>query len=139
MNTYIKRVAYTLCTLLSLVVFSSSSHAEWVGLDDSDTSTIYADSASVKVDGKLVKVWTLTNYKEIQTSGKDSYISMKVQRQYNCNDDLSRSLFIVSYLGHMGTGRSLEGFNVQNNEWRPVIPTSRNDAVLKWACKYISQ
>ena len=53
--------------LLTLLVSSGSASAEWMSLGDSDAgTTVYADSATMRREGALVKMSVLFDFKTIQ-------------------------------------------------------------------------
>ena len=64
--------------LLMLLVSSGPACAEWMSLGESDAgTTVYADSATMRREGDLVKMSVLFDFKTIQTKADVSYLSAK--------------------------------------------------------------
>ena len=71
--------------LLTLLVSSGPAYAEWMSLGESDAgTTVYADSATMRREGDLVKMSVLFDFKTIQAKADVSYLSAKAQMEYDC-------------------------------------------------------
>jgi len=46
-----------------LVAASGSAGAEWTQVGTSDTSTVYADPATISKDGNIAKMWHLLDFR----------------------------------------------------------------------------
>lgn len=134
MNTSIKRVAYTLCTLLSLVVFSPTSHAKWIDIGDSHLMTYYVDMANIRRDGNMAKVWTLIDFKSVQSLSNFTYLSTKNQYQVDCKEDISKLLYSVHFKSKMGTGDVVYTTTFPNERWEPAPPDSIRAIFSEIAC-----
>lgn len=134
MNTSIKRIAYTLCTLLSLVVFSPTSHAKWVDIGDSHLMTYYVDMANIRRDGNMAKVWTLINFKSVQFIQGKPYLSSKEQYQVNCKEEISKHLYSATFKNQMGTGDVVDTFTYRDTQWEPAPPDSIRAIMGEIAC-----
>ena len=95
--------------------------------------TIYVDSGTIRRKGYLVKVWELIDYKAIQTVAGTSFLSARVQREYDCTGDLQRTLALTKLSGNMGTGTVILT-NSDEQKWEPVDPGSIGKRLWKFAC-----
>jgi hypothetical protein len=91
--------------VLTLFLTTSEAYAEWVKTAESDDATGYGDPDTIRSKGNLVKMWILYDYKTIQTVAGDSYLSQKMQWEYDCAEEQSRLIAGYSYSGQMGTGK----------------------------------
>jgi len=138
MNTSIKRVAYTLCTLLTLVIFSPSSHAEWEKVssskgDDGTTRIHYVDQDTIVDNGDKVQMWFLTIYSSPFKGSNFTYSSVKAHEEFDCKLKANRLRYIAHYASKDGSGNPLSGQSI-DSKWEPAIPGSILAAMLKFAC-----
>jgi len=123
-------------SLITLLLLSSGpAYAEWVATVQNDQAgvTIYTDSDTIRGKGDRVKVWELIDYKTIQTVAGTSYLSARVQREYDCAGDLQRTLALTKLSGNMGTGKVILT-NSDQQKWEPVDPGSIGKRLWKIAC-----
>ena len=139
MNTSIQRIAYTLCTLLSLVIFSPSSHANWTPFNEIDTETVYVDLGSIKAEGAVVRVWRLTDFTERQEPFTNPHESMQSLVHVDCQNNLIRTTYSFTYENQMGTGQAQAAFDTPNAKWEPGIPNSVADSLAKMLCTIVNQ
>jgi hypothetical protein len=118
-----------------LLLSSGPTYAEWVATVQNDQAgvTIYIDSDTILRKGDLVNVWELIDYKAIQTMAGTSYLSARVQREYDCTRDLQRTLALTKLSGNMGTGKVILT-NSDRQKWEPVDPGSIGKSLWKFAC-----
>lgn len=120
--------------VLTLFLTTSEAYAEWVKTAESDDATGYGDPDTIRSKGNLVKMWILYDYKTIQTVAGDSYLSQKMQWEYDCAEEQSRLIAGYSYSGQMGTGKIM--FSKTNpGNWAPAMPGSTGHANWVFACK----
>ena len=122
--------------IMLLTVVSNSVKAEWdaVGIAENNSTTGYADPATIRKNGDLVKMWGLDDYKTAQVSsdGK-AYLSSMVQEQYDCKEEQRRILAISYHSGNMGRGDVVfSGSDL--GKWEPVAPRSKGEVFWKFAC-----
>lgn len=126
--------------ILVLFILSCSvglAQAEWKKLIDSPTFgglDVYVEPTSVRIDkgSGLVKMWILYDYKTGQEGFQVRYLSMKIQRQYDCKQERSRMLAQSLFGGNMATGDVI--FESTEGTWMPVGPGSIGQSLLKTAC-----
>ena len=86
--------------LLTLLVSSGPAYAEWMSLGESDAgTTVYADSATMRREGDLVKMSVLFDFKTRQTKADVSYLSAKAQMEYDCAEQRFGGLAVMYFSG----------------------------------------
>jgi len=121
--------------LITLLVLSSGpAYAEWMSLGASDSgTTVYADTATIRRDGDLVKMSVLFDFKTIQTKADVSYSSANAQMEYDCAEQRFEGLAVMYFSGNMGTGNLLDRSSGKGKRLR-VSPGSLDHALWKLAC-----
>jgi hypothetical protein len=122
--------------LLTLFLLSSGpANAEWVLVSVVDQAgvTIYVDPGTIHHKGDLVEVLELIDYKTMQTVKGTSFLSAKVQREYDCAGDRHRTLALTRLSGKMGTGEAILADSDQP-KWEPVDPGTIAKRLWKVAC-----
>ena len=122
--------------LITLLVLSTGPvYAEWVSVSVLDQAgvTIYVDSDTIRRQGDQVTMWELIDYRTIQTVAGTSYLSARLQREYDCIREVHRTLALTELSGNMGTGTVLRS-NSDAQKWAPVDPGSIAKRLWKFAC-----
>jgi hypothetical protein len=121
-----------LMMLLGLV--SSSAAAEWVELGGNETATTYADPATIRKAGNMVRMWHLLDYTKARgIEAHKPHLSVKMQNEYDCRQERSRTLAISLHSGNMGEGEILGTISAPGN-WRPVPPDTLVETLREFAC-----
>jgi len=115
-----------------LLILSWTVRAEWTLVTDtgnaSDDFVEYVDLETIRRSGGIVKMWEMRSFKEVQRAGA-SYLSAKMQNEYDCNDEKVRNIAFQTYSGTMGSGRVAEVGSTAD-AWRPISPGTV--AIIKW-------
>ncbi len=120
--------------LLTLLVSSGPACAEWMSLGASDSgTTVYADPASMRREGDLVKMLVLFDFKTKQTKADVSFLSAKAQMEYDCAEQRFEGLAVTYFSGNMGNGNLLDRSSGKG-KWIRVSPESLDQALWKLAC-----
>ena len=121
--------------LIALLVLSSGpAYAEWMSLGASDSgTTVYADTATIRREGDLVKMSVLFDFKTMQTKADVSYLSAKAQMEYDCAEQRFEGLAVMYFSGNMGNGSLLDRSSGKGKRLR-VSPGSLDHALWKLAC-----
>jgi hypothetical protein len=124
---------WSLITLL--VPGSGAAYADWVSVSVIDEAgvTIYFDPGTVHRKGDRVEVLELIDYKTMQTVTGTSFLSARVQREYDCAGDRHRTLALTRLSGKMGTGEAVPA-NADHPKWEPVDPGTIAKRLWKVAC-----
>ncbi len=121
--------------LTLLVLSSGPAYAEWVKVSDSDETgkTVYVDSATIRRNSNLVKMWQFYDYKTVQTVGGNRFLTAKEQWEFDCAEERSRVVARKEFSGNMGSG-TMVFTNSEVGKWIPVIPGSIGQTVWEVAC-----
>src|SRR5262249_22101683 len=95
---------------------------------------VYVEPTSVRIDkgSGLVKMWILYDYKTGQEGFPVRYLSLKIQRQYDCKQERSRTLAQSLFGGNMAKGDVI--FESTEGSWMPVGPGTIGQSLLGLAC-----
>lgn len=117
-----------------LAAFSCSAAAGWVKVGHNDTSTAYADPATIRKARDMVKMWSVIDYKtaKVSNSGKP-YMSLRAQFEYDCKEEQSRILYTSFHSANMVSGE-IVFMNDNPGKWGPVPPGTGDEILLKIAC-----
>lgn len=127
-----------LILIILLLLSGGPAYAEWMLVeknnDQVEVMAVYADPDTIRRKGDLVTMWTLHDFKTMQTSPSSSYLSTKVQRQFDCAKPRTRLLAFTEFSGNMGTGNVGFSDSPAEDSWIPVEPGSINQALWEVAC-----
>jgi hypothetical protein len=131
---------FILRIVLVLLVLSCSvglAQAEWKKLIDSPTFgglTVYVEPTSVRIDkgSGLVKLWILYDYKTGQEGFQARFLSLKMQREYDCKQERSRTLAQSLFGGNMAKGDVI--YESPEGTWISVGPGPIGQSLLGFAC-----
>ena len=121
--------------IMLLVLSSAPAYAEWVvvSIIDETGATVYVDPDTIHRKGDRVTMWELIDYATIQTVTGTSFLSARLQREYDCAGDLHRTLALTKLSGNMGTGKVIL-ITSDEQKWEPVDPGSIAKRLWKFAC-----
>ena len=115
-------------------VKSSSAASGWVTVVNTDIGTISVDVTTIRKAGNLAKIWSLTDFKTVQTAHNgQTYKSTKAQWEYDCNEERERTLYFSLHSENLGEGQVLHT-NAEPTKWMPVPPRSGIEIMWKLAC-----
>jgi hypothetical protein len=106
--------------ILVLLLISSPVYAEWalIGGDNEAGMALYVDPALISQNETHTTLWVLYDFKTAQTKGSgESFSSAKIQREYDCPNELTRVLKVTNYAGDMGSGKEVANQTVDNPKW----------------------
>jgi hypothetical protein len=122
--------------LITLLLLNSGpAYAEWVTLDANNQrgGTVYTDPDTIRLKGDVVTMWSLHDYKTIQTMKRTSYLSYKVQTEYDCAEERIRKLASMFFSGNMGNGNVVYSIS-KEGKWLPVSAGSLGQSEWEVAC-----
>lgn len=122
--------------MVLLTVMSGSAMAEWVKVDIGENNNGYADLATIRKNGDMVKMWILFDFKTVQKPGAKPFMSIKRQEEYDCKEEQSRTLFSSHYSKNMAYGETVYTFS-EPDKWTPVSPGSVGESFLQIACEKV--
>ena len=124
-----------LILILLLVANVGPAYAEWVEVSANKKAGViaYADPDTIRRKDNLVKMWSLFDLRTTQTGKANSYLSIKAQQAYDCEQDRSRALAYTKFSGNMGHGAEVSRV-FEEQQWKPVAPMSVGQELWKVAC-----
>jgi len=125
---------HTAIVALLLAIVSSSAMAEWLELGSSPTDTLYADPASIRIEGHTARLWALNDFRtaHVLDDGSAS-MSEKVQYEYDCQKAQWRLVYFSAHSGNMAEGEVVD-FNIVPGVWEPIPPESAVEVTWRLAC-----
>ena len=123
---------------LMLLMTAGAASAEWTAVGETrggtDDYIQYVDRATIRRNGNFVKMWGLADFKTVQTVAGDSFLSQKMQWEFDCKDEKSRLLAYHWFDGKIGNGKVVVSNGSYRDEWSPISPGSSGEALWKIAC-----
>ena len=120
--------------MMLLGVVSSSAVAEWVEVGGNETTTTYADPATIRKTGNMVKMWHLLDYTKARgIEAHKPHLSVKMQDEYDCKQERTRTIALSLHSGNMGEGEVL-GTSTDPGKWQPVSPDTLVETLWEFAC-----
>ena len=121
---------------LMLLMTVTAASAEWTISGDNDRIIQYVDRATIRRSGNFVKMWDLKDFKTMQPNPSTglSYLSAKVQSEYDCKEERSRILAFSWFSGQMGNGNAVYS-DSDPDKWEPIQPGSFVEVLWKIACR----
>ena len=119
--------------MLLLFVMSSSAAAAWVLAGRNEITSAYADPASIRRTGDMVRMWDMFDLKTARELDKKPYLSMKREVEYDCKEERSRLLFFSGHSKNMADGEVVYSSS-DPHDWEPISSSSGNETLWKFAC-----
>ena len=118
-----------------LLLSSGPAYAEWVSIDTNNQRgrTVYTDPDTIRLKGDVVTMWSLHDYKTRQTIGSISYLSYKVQTEYDCAEERIRKLASTFFSGNIGSGDVVYSVS-KEGKWQRLEPGSLGQSEWEVAC-----
>ncbi len=135
--TPFKNIIKKITLALALVLTSTDIIAEWTPLGESDKKggyTVYADLASIRKASNRVKMWILLDYKNEQKAAGVNFLSEKIRREFDCEEEQMRTLAFSLFSWNMEKGDLIRSYS-QPQRWEKIQPGSIDEIEWKQACK----
>jgi hypothetical protein len=118
--------------LLAFMLLLGAVHAwaGWTPVSGSEKTYDYIDLDTLRVDGSMRRVMTLSDRTEPDRDGDMSY---RIFLEYDCGKQKYRSLHSMFFSGAMASGRNT-GKTDRASEWRSVVDGTISAAVMKTVC-----
>jgi len=125
---------YKAILALLLAVVSGDALAEWLAVGNTDATTVYMDSATLRKAGENARILVLFDLKTpAQSAGMEPFMSTKAEYEYDCKEKRVRGLYYTLHSGNMAAGEVVrKGWGP--SEWAPVAPDALNQNLWKAAC-----
>ena len=134
-----KHKIFLLTLMLALVSTGAMAKLTKIGEDDEATFTQYVYNDTIRKKGSRVKMWNLKDFKTVQEDKPEDenaggkYLSMKMQREYDCKEERSRWLTHSMFSKNMAAGEHWS-YVGDPGDWHPVIPDSMGEKLWNIAC-----
>jgi hypothetical protein len=92
----------------------------------------YFDPATIRSNGDTIKMWHLHDFKTMQLTEGIAYSSSKNWVEYDSVSGQRRTLYFSWNSAPMGAGEAVYRLD-QPSDWRPVVPGSIAEQLLKVA------
>jgi hypothetical protein len=124
--------AYLCATLF--MICSCAAQAAWVAESKEERFTVYLDASRVVKSGDSAKVWTLYDYKAVQTGGDgQKFLSVSIQTEIDCKQGRLRLFTLLFHSGPMATGQAVTSESGAT-DWEPVSVENKGTGLWKLAC-----
>lgn len=113
-----------------------NANPKWVEISRSNNSVSYANPDAIRTEGNLVSMWFISEWPrggQVTEDGKP-FMSAKIQDEYNCKQRQQRRLAYSLHSDYMGGGALVYSESI-TDKWESVLPNSKAEAELKFACK----
>ena len=120
--------------IMLLAALSGVAVADWkiVGTTESGTD-IYVDHATITKSGNTVTLWMLEDRKKAETFAGKTFLSAKLQYEYDCKDNQRRVLQSSLYSGQKAGGNNVQT-GTKTGSWRPISAGTVSEMMWKLAC-----
>ena len=123
-----------LLLMILLVLSSGPTYAEWKSVNANNSGeTIYIDPDTVRRMGDMVEMWTLYDFKTVQSVWSISFMSRESRREFDCIGQRTRRIALTYFSGNMGSGTVVYS-DADEQKWEPVQPHSVAEILWKVAC-----
>jgi len=119
---------YLISVLLLISTAAVQAGLEQFGQSRENTS--YFEASSVQHMGTQVRVWTLTEYRQIQKAG---FLSTRSHKEMDCKNQQERTLQFLAYAENKGHGQVVAEIN-EPNAWQPIVSGTRNSRLWWRVC-----
>ena len=118
-----------------LSFFCISANAGWIKLNQNQAmdTAYFIDLKNIRGGAEKVRIWTLTDYTNIQVTKKINYQSIKSFVEINCQSKKMRILAYSLYEQSMGKGKVVFSKG-RPFEWEDVKPSTVNGLFLNVSC-----
>jgi hypothetical protein len=121
--------------MMLLAAMSSSAAAKWARVAADETSTAYADSATIRRSGNMARMWSVFDHKTaVALDNGKQYLSTRAQLEYDCKEERMRGVAVSFHSKNMARGELVHS-DLDPGSWGPVPPGTVNDALWKIACR----
>ncbi len=120
--------------MMLLAASSEIAVAAWtlVGTTESGTD-IYVEHATISKSGNRVNLWMLEDRKVAETFAGKTFVSAKLQYEYDCKDNQRRVLQSSLYSGQKAGGSNVQT-GTKPGSWRPISARRVSETMWKLAC-----
>jgi len=115
---------------LSLLLAAAPLRAEWLKVGETDMAVHYIDTATIRRDGTLARVWTVQDMKE---AGAEGVRSIRALEEYDCAQARFRYLSLTAHSAPMAGGLVIAAHDLDDT-WSARLPGAGPTAIEKIVC-----
>lgn len=120
-------------TAIALASLNGVLWAAWLEVDWNEDRTYYADPASLRAAGLLVRMSDLVDFKTVQVNAGKPFRSARSHREYDCNERRVRRLVTTEFSANMAVGDVVQTYP-ESLAWTAVPPGTALEGLWKLAC-----
>jgi hypothetical protein len=132
-----RRPLKRLMILMLLALSAAPAYGEWVMVNTNVEAgqTVYFDPDTIHRKGNLVQMWALYDHKMAQSTAGDTFLSRKVQNEYDCVQEMRRMVSVTEFSGNMASGKVVHMTSslFSTPKWIPAR-AGLGERLLKVAC-----
>ena len=117
-----------LCFLIALL--AAPAWAKWVPMEDGIDMFVYIDPATTQKNDQFRRVEAMQDLKE---KGNDGEMSRRILIEFDCKEQLSRTLTIFSYSEPMAGGKLLRTYDYYSR-WTAVVSGTDSAVTYRYVC-----
>lgn len=119
-------------SLIPILLISGSSWAQWSPVAvDVDGTIFNFDYSTLRKDGEIRKIWTLSNFVEKDPNG---VMSSRVRVEYDCKNERHRFLSFKLFSDKNATGVTIDSGDIPSL-WKDIAPDTAAWRLMQTACK----
>jgi len=115
---------------LSLMLAAAPLRAEWLKVGETGAAVHYIDTATIRRDGNLRRVWTVQDMKE---ADPDGIRSIRALEEYDCAEERFRYLSLTAHSAPMAGGLVIAAHEL-DDDWNGRPPGTNPSAIEKIVC-----
>lgn len=120
--------------MIFLAALSMTAAADWTKVLTTESGTdIYVDHATISKSGSNRQMWILEDRKAADTFSGKTFLSAKLQYEYDCKGKQRRVLQSSLYSGQKAGGTNVQS-STKTGPWRAITEGRVNEALWKIAC-----
>ena len=121
--------------VLLLLMVSTSVFAEWTKIGENGSLNAYVDFGSIRKSGNKIEMLKLGDFKAVQQTKDNRYLSTVSIDEYDCEEKKSRLLNFYWYSGNMGEGEVVYSQSNIKEEYHSIITDTFAEIFFKAACR----
>ena len=122
---------------LVMLLGTPAAHAEWqkagVSNNAADAFTLYLDAATIQRTATLARIWSLHDFKDLQSIDGQLYLAEKTQLEFDCTARKVRILATIACALKMCAGEIVYS-DADATEWAAVAANTLGESAWKLAC-----
>ena len=112
----------------------ASAFGEWVVVDRKEGFAVYVNSGTIRETNGIATMWGMTDFvPDKGAAPAKGALSHRIEREYDCNRQQMRTLYVSRHSGNMGEGEVI-GSDANAGGWQLVMLGTIGDRMWRIAC-----